>query len=217
MEEVNLKNRQLELLIYLLEKKKSTYKELADKFEVSTKTIERDINRFSSIGIPVYCSQGVGGGVFIDENYKFSSSFFTQEDIHQIVLALRVMDSIAEKSKKDSVLQKLALLVPELTSLFEYDTKNYFSIDLLESKIDMDNDICKAINDCLDDEVLANIDEIENVACIGYVIKADGLYLFAHKNEYMMIKIEDIKEIKITDMSFERNFMTYEEYKKIQK
>ena len=217
MEGINLKNRQLELLIYLLEKKKSTYKELADKFEVSTKTIERDINRFSSIGIPVYCSQGVGGGVFIDENYKFSSSFFTQEDIHQIVLALRVMDSIAEKSKKDSVLQKLALLVPELTALFEYDTKNYFSVDLLESKIDMDNDICKAINDCLDDEVLANIDEIENIACIGYVLKSDGLYLFAYKNEYMMIKIEDIKDIKITNISFERNFMTYEEYKKTQK
>lgn len=217
MEVINLKNRQLELLIYLLEKKKSTYKELANKFEVSTKTIERDINRFSSIGIPVYCSQGVGGGVFIDENYKFSSSFFTPEDIHQIVLALRVMDSIAEKSKKDSVLQKLALLVPELTSLFEYDTKNYFSIDLLQAKIDIDNDICKAINDCLDDEVLANIDEIENVACIGYVLKSDGLYLFAYKNEYIMIKIADIKEIQITNMSFERNFMTYEEYKKIQK
>ncbi|MEG0683078.1 MAG: HTH domain-containing protein, partial [Raoultibacter sp.] len=63
-----MKGRHLELLVYLLKHKKTSYKQLAQHFEVSTKTIERDINRLSAMGIPVYCLQGVGGGVRIDEN-----------------------------------------------------------------------------------------------------------------------------------------------------
>lgn len=209
-----MKNRQLEILVHLLKNKKSTYGELAYKFEVSTKTIERDIDRLSLMGIPVYCTQGSGGGVFIDPNYKFSTSFFTEEDIHQIVLALRVLDGVSMTSKKDYIIQKLCLLVPELTSLFEYDTKNYISVDLIEEKISMDNEICSAINICLDDEVFATIDSMEGVAAIGYVLKAEGLCLFAYKEDYMLIKIKDIKEIQISNISFERKFLTYEEYKK---
>lgn len=71
-----MRNRQLDILVYLLKHKKSTYHELADRFEVCTKTIERDIDRLSSFGVPVYCQQGADGGVFIDEKYKFDTSFF---------------------------------------------------------------------------------------------------------------------------------------------
>ncbi|MEG1523775.1 MAG: HTH domain-containing protein, partial [Clostridia bacterium] len=65
---IAIKSRHLEVLIYLLKYKKTTYKQLAHHFEVSIKTIERDIGRLSSMGIPVYCTQGFGGGVQIDES-----------------------------------------------------------------------------------------------------------------------------------------------------
>ncbi|MEG1678261.1 MAG: HTH domain-containing protein, partial [Clostridia bacterium] len=58
-EAIPIKGRHLEILIYLLKQKKTTYRQLATHFEVSTKTIERDINRLSAMGIPVYCTQGV--------------------------------------------------------------------------------------------------------------------------------------------------------------
>ncbi|MEG1311234.1 MAG: HTH domain-containing protein [Romboutsia sp.] len=209
-----MKNRQFEILIYLLKYKKCTYSELALKFEVSTKTIERDIDRLSVMGIPVYCSQGFGGGVFLDENYKFSTSFFTQEDIQHIVLALRVADSFSTIPRKDSIIQKLCFIAPELTVLFERDMQNYLSIDIMSEQVDKDTNICKAINFCLDEEVFATINGVERVACIGYVLKVDGLYLFSYNDKYQLFKVNDIKEIQISDTYFERDFLSYEEYKK---
>lgn len=208
-----LKSRQLEILVYLLKNKKTTYGQLAKKFEVSTKTIERDIDCLSSMGIPVYCTQGIGGGVHIDGSYKFTSSFFTPEDIHHIVLALKVMDSFSKIHRKDAIIQKLCLISPELTAMFEHDMQNYLSIDLVEEPVDTENEICKTINYCLDEEMLATIDGVDGVACISYVLKADGLYLFAYKEDYILMPVKEIINIECSQLSFLQKYLSYEEYK----
>uniref|UniRef100_UPI003216800F helix-turn-helix transcriptional regulator n=1 Tax=Clostridium sp. UBA5119 TaxID=1946366 RepID=UPI003216800F len=56
-------NRMFEIIYILLDKKTVTAKELAEKFEVSSRTIYRDIETLSSAGIPVYMSKGRGGGI----------------------------------------------------------------------------------------------------------------------------------------------------------
>ena len=58
-------NRLFRILYYILEKGKVTANELADKFEVSVRTIYRDIDSISSAGIPIYATQGKGGGIEI--------------------------------------------------------------------------------------------------------------------------------------------------------
>lgn len=204
----------MEILIYLLKCKKTTYKELAHTFEVSVKTIERDIDRLSAMGIPVYCTQGAGGGVHIDRNYKFSTSFFTQEDIHQIIFALKIMDSLSEISKKDAIINKLCLLSPELAVLFENDAKEYLSIDLLPQKVNVASEIFNKINDCLDNEFFAIINGSLRVAPIRYVLKSDGMYLFCFSDCYQMIPCHSIEHIEVTNLIFERDFISYEEYKK---
>ncbi|MEG1997568.1 MAG: HTH domain-containing protein, partial [Clostridiales bacterium] len=120
-----MKGRHFEILIYLLKYKKTTYKQLSQHFEVSVKTIERDINCLSAMGIPVYCQQGSGGGVRLDESYKFSTSFFTTVDIHQIIFALKIMDSFAKNPKKNNAIDKLCLLAPELSTIFANDADEY--------------------------------------------------------------------------------------------
>lgn len=208
-----IKGRHLELLIYLLKYKKTTYRELAAQLEVSTKTIERDIDRLSAMGIPVYCTQGVGGGVQLDRSYKFSTSFFTAEEIHEIIFALKIVDSLSKTPKKNAILNKLCLIAPDLSVLFEHDAENYLSIDLVPEKIDVQNSICKKIDFCLDEEVLAWINGVLRVAPIGYVLKTDGLYLFCFSDGYRLIALRDIEEIEPTDVTFTRDFISYEEYK----
>lgn len=207
--------RHLEILIYLLKQKKTTYKQLAQHFEVSTKTIERDINRLSSIGIPVYCTQGIGGGVHIDENYKFSTSFFTDSDIHQIIFALKIMNSLSQAPKKSTVIDKLCLIAPELSTMFESDAEHYLSIDLISENITIENWIYEKIDYCLDKEVIAVINGSLRVAPIGYVLKSDGIYLFCFSDFYQLIKCSNMKTIDLTELGFERRFISYEEYKKI--
>ncbi|MEG2701960.1 MAG: HTH domain-containing protein [Clostridia bacterium] len=208
-----IKSRHFEVLIYLLKQKKTTYKQLAQHFEVSTKTIERDVNRLSSMGIPVYCTQGVGGGVQIDDHYKFTTSFFTDADIHQILFALAIADSVSEIPRRQSIINKLGLMSPELSVMFENDAKQYLSFDLVSEKVNTDNEVCTKINHCLDEEVLAIINGTLTAAPIGYVLKSDGLYLFCFSDEYQVMKCTEIQTIEITDICFERKFISYEEYK----
>ena len=63
-------NRLFRIFYYILEKGKFTANELSDKFEVSVRTIYRDIDSISSSGIPIYALQGRGDGIEIDENGK---------------------------------------------------------------------------------------------------------------------------------------------------
>ena len=56
-------NRLFEIIYLLLEKGSVTAAALAERFEVSVRTIYRDIDLLSGAGIPVYCSRGRGGGV----------------------------------------------------------------------------------------------------------------------------------------------------------
>ncbi|MEG0805125.1 MAG: HTH domain-containing protein [Lachnospiraceae bacterium] len=209
-----MKGRHLEVLIYLLKYKKTTYGQLAERFEVSTKTIERDINCLSSMGIPVYCMQGVGGGVYLDENYKFGTSFFTESDIHQIIFALKIMNSLSKSPEKNAIINKLCLIAPELSTMFERDAENYLSIDLLTEHIEIEEWIYEKIDYCLDHEVLAIINGRLRVAPIGYVLKQDGIYLFCYSDHYQVLKCKEMQEIELTGIFFERTFITYEEYKR---
>ena len=71
-------NRLFRILYYILEKEKVTANELADKFEVSVRTIYRDIDSISSAGIPIYATQGKGGGIEIAKDFVLSKSLLTE-------------------------------------------------------------------------------------------------------------------------------------------
>jgi len=213
-----IRNRQIEILLYLLKVKKTTHEELANIFEVSVKTIQRDVDKLSMMGVPVTCKQGNQGGVYVDENYKLSRSFFNNEDLQSITFALSVYDSISTKKHKDRIMKKLALIAPDLVYLFEHDSNEYFVVDILNEKIDMTEIVYKNINYCFDEEYCLSIsvdDKQMVVAPISYVLKSDGLYLYAFEEEYILIKISAIQSSQVTDFEFERNFIPYKKNKTI--
>ena len=62
-------NRQLEMIYILMNKEAVTAEELAEHFEVSTRTVYRDVESLSMAGIPVYASRGKGGGIRLMERF----------------------------------------------------------------------------------------------------------------------------------------------------
>ena len=81
-------NRLFRIVYYLLDKGKCTAPELADKFEVSTRTIYRDLDVISAAGIPIYATQGKGGGISILPEYVMDILPFindTEENIKGIL------------------------------------------------------------------------------------------------------------------------------------
>ena len=67
-------NRLFKIVYYLLERGKSTAPELAERFEVSIRTIYRDLDAISAAGIPIYAIQGKGGGISLLQNYVLDKS-----------------------------------------------------------------------------------------------------------------------------------------------
>lgn len=73
-------NRLFEIVYILLDKKTVTSGELAERFEVSTRTIYRDIEILSSAGIPVYMSKGKGGGISLLPDFVLNKAVITEEE-----------------------------------------------------------------------------------------------------------------------------------------
>ena len=86
-------NRLFRILYYILERGKVTATDLAEKFEVSVRTIYRDVDSLSSAGIPIYTMQGKGGGIEIAEDFVLRKSLLTAEEKEQIMAALQGLDS----------------------------------------------------------------------------------------------------------------------------
>lgn len=212
-----MKNRQLEVLVYLLQKKKTTYKELADNFEVSSKTIERDIDRLAASGVPVYCQPGSGGGVYIDEKYKFSTSYFAPEEIAHMVAALHIAKSFTSNPRNKAVLQKLCLIAPNITTMFESNVSEYFNIDIYDEPTNFKDPIFDSINKCLDFKLYATINGVSNIVCLGYVYKPEGIYLYAYQEEYRLVKIKDIENFECSEEIYDEKHLTYQEYKEEKK
>lgn len=81
-------SRLFKILYYLLEKGQATAPELASKFEVSVRTIYRDIDVMSSAGIPVYAAAGRDGGIKLYDDFIISKSFACLSLIFRISLSV---------------------------------------------------------------------------------------------------------------------------------
>lgn len=112
-------DRLLGILTILLQHDRVTAPQLAEKFEVSRRTIERDIDALCQAGIPVVTYQGGGGGISIADGYKLDKSVLTAEELSGIIAALKGIGSVSETSKIERTLDKLSANKDAVISLLE--------------------------------------------------------------------------------------------------
>ncbi len=112
-------DRLLGILTVLLQNNRVTAPQLAEKFEVSRRTIERDIDALCRAGIPVATYQGGGGGISIADGYKLDKSVLTAEELSGIIAALKGIGSVSEKSQIERTLDKLSANRDAVISLLE--------------------------------------------------------------------------------------------------
>lgn len=84
-------NRLFEITSILLNRRTATAAELAERFGVSVRTIYRDIDALSASGVPVYTSQGAGGGISLMEEYSLSRAMLSDEERRGILMALQLL------------------------------------------------------------------------------------------------------------------------------
>ena len=100
-------DRLIGILSVLLQKEKMTAPELAERFEVSRRTINRDIEDLCKAGIPIQTSQGTGGGISIMEGYRLDRTILTSKDMQMILAGLRSLDSVSGSSYYCQLMEKI--------------------------------------------------------------------------------------------------------------
>ena len=107
------------ILTILLQKDRVTAPELAEKFEVSRRTIGRDIDAMCRAGIPVVAHQGSGGGISIAEGFKLDKSVLTADELSGIIAALKGIGSVSQQSNIERILDKLRVNTDAVVSMRE--------------------------------------------------------------------------------------------------
>ena len=101
-------DRLIGILSILLQKDKVTMGELAEKFEVSTRTILRDIDALNMAGIPIVSERGKGGGFSVMKGYKIDRTLLSSGDMQAILAGLRSLDSVSGTRRYRQLMEKIS-------------------------------------------------------------------------------------------------------------
>ncbi len=201
-------SRLFKIVYHLLEKGKSTAPELAKKFEVSIRTIYRDLDTISAAGVPIYATQGRGGGIFIMSDFVLNKSLLSEQEKEQILMALQGI-SATEYNQTDELLIKLGgLFQSKVTNWIEVDfsewyknTPNYNVFNLIKNAIFNQNMITFSY--------FAQEGNYSNrtVEPIKLIFKNKDWYLYGFcllRNDFRFFKLTRIKDLEISSDTFRR-------------
>lgn len=114
-------SRLFKVLYYLLDKGSATAPEMAERFEVSVRTIYRDIDALSSAGIPVYAETGRNGGIHLLDDFVLNKTIMSEQEKQEILSALQGLTIVGDGYKKDTL--------EKLSALFNTQSVNWLEVD----------------------------------------------------------------------------------------
>lgn len=202
-------DRLFSIVVILLNKNNVTAKELAEKFEVSTRTIYRDIDVLSSAGIPIYTNKGNGGGISLLENYTISKTMISEKESEGLILALKTLQT-TKYPNIDTIISKLSSVFKNV------GVEDWVKVDFSDwggttDSMDKFNTIKQAIlnSQSVSFAYFNSYGEktIRKVNPVKLIYKGRAWYLWAFcklKNDFRIFKIDRIKELNILEENFER-------------
>ena len=213
-------SRLFRIVYYLLQNGKATAPELAQKFEVSIRTIYRDIDSISSAGIPIYAMQGKGGGISILNDYTLDKSLFSEQEQEQMLTALQGMIATTEKNSNE--------LLTKLSGLFQIKSTNWIEVDFSDwAHRTPQQDTFNIIKEAIFQKRVISFyyfsgkgnKEKRNVRPIRLVFKSKSWYLYSFcllRNDYRFFKLTRIKELEMLSGTFTQDFTPTKIEKQIQ-
>ena len=198
-------NRLLGIVYILMKRGTVTAKELAERYEVSTRTIYRDIETLSMAGIPVYMKKGKNGGISLTEEFVLNKMLVTKEEQEQILAALTSLQETGAQQEEET-LQKLG-------DFFKMDLQSWVSIDFSDWS-DQRQQFFAMIKEAILKRKVLTFEyygrngklSSRRVAPIQLWFKEYTWYLKAFckdKNDIRTFKLFRMKKLTITEESFE--------------
>lgn len=201
------------MTVYLLNHGKTSANDLARRFEVSIRTIQRDIDTLCSAGIPVISEMGTSGGYYLSESFIMDSHTVTNEDYSYILTALKGFASAVGNKKLNQTIEKVATLVNDrddsiildFSVLREGDDRLFQTLqDAVRSKHPVSFEYTNA----------ENVNRIHTVEPIAVVYRWYAWYLLAYstaKCDYRTYKLVRMRNAKIANAEFTKEHKSAEE------
>lgn len=216
-------DRLMTIIVILLNRKKVTARELAERFEVSIRTIYRDIDTIDLAGIPIISYPGQNGGFGIMENYKLSHQLLTPSNLCSLMTTLSGINQSLDDSELDASIEKFRTLIPE----DQADAFNFHKDQLI---IDMpswanstkEKETIKKLRAAISQHHLVKI-EYRNyqsqvssrvIEPMTIIFKGYTWHLFAYcrlKADFRVFKISRIKHIQIEEEKYSRRASRYQD------
>ena len=200
-------DRLLGIITVLMNKDKTKAKDLAEKFEVSIRTIHRDIEDICKAGIPIVTYQGGAGGISIAQGYSFDKSILTIDELDNIMIGLKSVESISPNPNVKLLLEKLAPKQEDIMSV-----SNNIFIDLssfYRTSLSQKINILK--------EAMANKKEVafhyysnkgkgeRQIEPYFITFKWSAWYVFGYcklRKDFRLFKLNRMDDLNITDTTF---------------
>ena len=192
------------ITVYLLNHGRTSASELAKHFEVSLRTIQRDMDSLCLAGIPVISVAGAAGGYEISEKYKLDNGFATMDDYTNIQTALQGLISATGDSKAKHTLEKIIHvsnpndnnIILDFSVLQEGDRN---ALQLLQTAVYEKRTVTFTYtnNNCET--------RTHSVEPIAVIYRWYAWYLLAYskvKNDYRTYKLARMSNLKVTDNPF---------------
>ena len=207
-------DRLVSIIMILLDKQRIGAQELADKFEVSPRTIYRDIDAISMAGIPVRGTSGVGGGFEIMPEYKLDKKVFSTADLTALLIGLTSISGMIRGEELIHALSKVQSFIPADKAKDIELKANQISIDISPwmGNIDIQPylEIIKAAlqeNRLLSFTYIAHhgIKSQRTVEPYQLVLKSSHWYLqgYCHKRkDYRLFRLSRISGLQILEKTF---------------
>ena len=199
-------DRLIGIITILQKNKKVTAPYLAEKFEVSRRTINRDIEDICRAGIPIVTTQGSSGGISLMEGFSLDTTVFTQQELAAILTGLKTLDSVSYSPKLELLAEKLGgSPAVSLSDHMLIDLASFYKDDLAD-KIDRIRD---AIGErrCISFHYYYNKGEADKlVEPYLIVFKWSDWYVFGfcrERQDFRLYKLRRLWQLKIAEETYE--------------
>ncbi|HOE57213.1 MAG TPA: YafY family protein [Bacillota bacterium] len=208
-------DRLVSILVLLLRRERVQAKELADIFEVSVRTILRDVEAINLAGIPIVTYQGANGGISIAEGYRLDRSVLTEDDMSTIISTLRGIAGTMPDSKHEVLMEKLRNVLPS-SQLAVLDAKvQQLIIDLSPwGAGKLLREITASIRRAIENHYEIEFKYIDSegrrtnrrVEPYSLVLKGQKWYLYAWchiRQDFRLFKLSRMRDLAVTESVFQ--------------
>ena len=217
-------DRLFAITVMLLNRERVSARELADYFEVSVRTIYRDVEAINQAGIPLVSYAGHQGGFAILDSYKLNHQFLCRNDMVTLLGTLRGVNAAFQSREMDLVIEKFTSIMPqtqagELSAALDEIIFDVVPWGLPQPKLSLLQTVRQAVHEKRLLQITYRNLELEEcrriIEPISLVNKGAAWYVFAFcrlKEDHRIFRISRMEEVTPLPQSFTDRGVRYETY-----